>query len=207
MKIILMVEDEDDKHLVGQIARALKLPDITPAPTSLQGYDAQKLLRKLTIVLREEHERIVLVLDADHAPEGGPAKRWREVLDALRRAGLAIPTEASTENGLIHDLDDGRRVAVWLFPDCRSEGALEDFLLQTLIPEDDALVTRAADVVSALPERRFPARHARKAEVRTWLSWQKRPGVPPGRAIAENVLLVDEARLGTFASWLRSALR
>ena len=206
MKIIMMFEDEDDKHLVAQVARALNLADLESEPISLKGYDAKKLRKTLKIVLNADYDRVVVVLDADHAPEGGPAKRWKEVLDALRGDGIAIPAGASTEDGLIHDLDDGRRVAVWLFPDCHSEGALEDFLLQTIIPADDALVTRAIDVVSALPERRFPAKYARKAEVRTWLSWQKRPGLPPGRAIKEKVLVVDEARLGTFAKWLRNAL-
>ncbi len=206
MKIIAMFEDEDDKHLVGQIGRALKLPEIQKEPISLNGYDAKKLLKKLDIVLREDHDRLILVLDADHAPVGGPAKRWKEVLAALRSAGISIPDVVSTENGLIHDLTDGRRISVWLFPDCHSEGALEDFLLQTLVPEGDALLLHAIRAVSTLPEYRFLAKYAHKAEVRTWLAWQKRPGLPPGRAIVEKVLAVDEARLGTFASWLRNAL-
>jgi len=206
MKIIALFEDEDDKHLVGQIARELKLPNIQREPISLKGYDATKLRKRLEIVLREEHDRIVLVLDADHAPTGGPAIRWREVLTALRGAGLAMPDGLSTDDGLVHDLADGRRIAVWLFPDCRAEGALEDFLLATLVPEGDALIVHAGQAISALPERRFPEKYARKAEVRTWLAWQRRPGLPPGRAIAEKVLAVDEARLGAFARWLRRAL-
>lgn len=79
----------------------------------------------------------MIVLDADHEPTGGPAKRWKEVLTILRETGFAIPDEVSIENGLICDLDDKRRIAVWLFPDCKSSGALEEFMLQGLIPATD----------------------------------------------------------------------
>lgn len=206
MKIIAMFEDEDDKHLFGQIARDMNLPDVQKEPISLKGYDAKKLRKTLKIVVAQDYDRLVLVLDADHAPTGGPASRWKEVLSALRSAGLLIPEDVSTEDGMICDLTDGRRIAAWLFPDCRSDGAIEDFLLQKLVPESDVLLVHASSVLTALPEVRFPTKFADKAKVRTWLAWQKRPGMPPGRAVAEKVLVIDEIRLGTFASWLRKAL-
>ncbi len=206
MTIASLFEDEDDLHLFGQLARALGLPDLQQPPTSLKGYDPPKLRKRLATIAKTDWERIVLVLDADRAPEGGPALRWKEVLDALRTVKIDIPGNASTEDGLIHDLSDGRRVAVWLFPDCRSEGAMEDFVLQRLVPEKDTLLGHAETVVDALPDKRFPAKHVQKARMRSWLSWQERPGLPPGRAISERVLAVSEERLGTFAVWLRRAL-
>lgn len=202
---VALFEDEDDKHLVGVIARSLGL-GIEQEPTSLRGYDPKKLTKRLSIVAKEDFDRLVIVLDADREPDGGPARRWAEVLDALRAAKLDIPKGASTEDGLIHDLADGRRVAVWLFPDCRSEGAMEDFVIQRLIADGDALLSHAAAVVNALPDRRFAPKHAQKARMRSWLAWQKRPGLPPGRAVSEKVLDVSEARLGGFAAWLRRAL-
>lgn len=205
MKITSLFEDEDDLHLCGQIALRLGL-ELKQQPTPLKGYDPTKLRKQLAIVTKAEWDRLVLVLDADRAPDGGPTRRWKEVFDALRAVKLDIPGDASTEDGLIHDLADGRRIAVWLFPDCRSEGAMEDFMLQRLVPDGDALLGHAATVVGALPEKRFPLKYTQKARMRSWLAWQVRPGLPPGRAVSENVLTVSEARLGTFASWLRSAL-
>lgn len=206
MNIVSLFEDEDDLHLCGQIARRLGLPELKEEPIALKGYDPTKLRKKLAIIVKAEWDRLVLVLDADRAPDGGPARRWKEVLDALRAAKIDIPGDASTKDGLTHDLADGRRVAVWLFPDCRSEGAMEDFMLQRLVPDGDALLGHAETVVDALPEKRFPLKFTQKARMRSWLAWQVRPGLPPGRAVGENVLTVSEARLGTFAQWLRSAL-
>jgi hypothetical protein len=77
--------------------------------------------------------------------------------------------------------------------------------MQTLIPTEDRLMQDAQAVVHTLQERRFPSKYERKAEVRTWLAWQKRPGLPPGRAIAEKVLVPDETRLAPFLAWLRQA--
>ena len=79
-------------------------------------------------------------------------------------------------------------------------------MLQRLIADGDALLGHAATVVDALPEKRFPAKYTQKARMRSWLAWQKRPGVPPGQAVSENVLTVSEERLGAFAAWLRLAL-
>lgn len=206
MLIASLFEDEDDLHLCGQIARRLKLPDLKQRPTPLGGYDPTKLKAQLALFVKTDWDRIVLVLDADRAPDGGPARRWKEVLDALQAVKIDIPGDASRDDGLIHDLADGRRIAVWLFPDCRSEGAMEDFVLQRLVPAGDVLLGHAENVVDMLPEKRFPLKHTQKARMRSWLAWQARPGVPPGRAIREKVLTVSEQRLGTFANWLRDAL-
>lgn len=204
MNIIAIFEDEDDKHLVGQIARCFGI-EIKKEPITLKGNDGATLRKTIKQQSNTDHDRLVLLLDADHAPVGGPEKRWQEVLSALRETGFAIPQGVSTENGLTCDLDDQRRVAVWLFPDCKSSGALEEFMMQSLIPATDPLLQVAGNAVRDLGERRFPSKYDRKAEVRTWLAWQKRPGLPPGRAIAEKVLVPDEARLGLFLTWLRAA--
>ena len=162
MKIISMFEDEDDMHLVGQLALWWQIK-IETAPIALKGNDGKTLRKKITEQSKSDHDRLVIVLDADHEPTGGPAKRWKEVLTILRETGFAIPDEVSTENGLICDLDDKRRIAVWLFPDCNSPGALEEFMMQGLIPATDPLLQDARDVVRDLRERRFPSKYDRKA--------------------------------------------
>ncbi|MFS8068299.1 MAG: hypothetical protein ACMG6S_18235, partial [Byssovorax sp.] len=80
MKIACLFEDEDDMHLCGQLALRLELPKLELKPTPLKGYDPTKLGKHLAIVAKTDWERIVLVLDADRAPAGGPARRWTEVL-------------------------------------------------------------------------------------------------------------------------------
>lgn len=204
MNIIAIFEAEDDIHLVGHIGLRVGIKLEKP-PIPLKGNDGKRLRRTINEQSKADHDRLVLVLDADHEPEGGPAKRWKEVLAVLRETGFSVPEDISTDHGLVYDLEDKRRVAVWIFPDCKSPGAIEEFMMQVLIPTADPLLQDAQDVVRTLRERRFPPKYDRKAEVRTWLSWQKRPGLPPGQALAENVFVFDEQRLGPFIAWLRLA--
>ena len=114
MRITSLFEDEDDLHLFGQIALRLGLN--MDKPTPLKGYNPSRLRKRLDIVAKEDWDRLVLVLDADHAPDGGPARRWKEVLGALRAAKIDIPGDASTEDGLqlipaADDVTDSRQIA------------------------------------------------------------------------------------------------
>jgi hypothetical protein len=210
MALAIMFEDEDDFHLVTQVARRLGLRLPEPSMRNLKGYNATKLRAEVKSVLNTDYERLtlVLVLDADRAPEGGPIKRWGEVVKALRGAGIDIPQETSTADGLVLDVPPHLRVAVWLFPDCVSEGAMEDFVLQKLVPGADPLLGHAESVVDALPHRLFRDHHRSKAWMRSWLAWQEIPGLPPGRAVSVGTLDARpeaEHRVGTFAQWLRRA--
>ncbi len=84
MNIASLFEDEDDLQLFGQIALRLGLPRLKDKPASLQGYDPPKLRKRLADLVKTDWDRLVIVLDADRAPEGGPA-RW--VPDSGPRSG------------------------------------------------------------------------------------------------------------------------
>jgi hypothetical protein len=74
-------------------------------------------------------------------------------------------------------------------PDNQSCGMLEDFA-QMLLSTDDRLWERAKTAVAAIPQedRLFAEVHLAKAFMRTWLAWQKEPGMPVGRAIQKGKL-------------------
>ncbi len=205
-------EAEDDKHLVGQLARALRVGELPSEPHVLGGNDTEKI----DIQLRQEWRRIVFVLDADHPPNGGVKSTWRRLQSAFSLHNHALPDELPP-SGLVHSLHDGRSVAAWIFPDNVNDGAMEEFVTRYLLPDGDSLLAHARDVVAKLqanrdgqprrePAARFSERSSEKAVVRSWLAWQKRPGLPPGLAIRESALRVDRDRIGVFAAWLGRAL-
>ena len=155
----------------------------------------------------------MLVLDADGPPEGGAQKTYWRVQRAMAACRVVLPERLPPE-GLAHVCPDGRRVSVWIFPDNEREGAMEEFALSGLVPADDSLLAHAASQVGMLlanrashtePAARFEPSRAAKATLRTWLSWQKRPGVPPGSAVVEGAFEVDGHRVARFADWLRAA--
>jgi hypothetical protein len=87
-------------------------------------------------------------------------------------------------------------------PDNSLPGSLEDFATH-LIPPDDALWPRAMKAVEDIPvgERRFTA--PRKAEIHTYLAWQKDPGAPLGLAVTKKYFQTDTDLCKRFVAWLR----
>jgi len=212
MEALWVFEAEDDKHLVGQLARALNIGDLPGDVKVMGGNDTSTI----ALQLRQDWKRIVFVLDADRGPRGGAAHTWRRLRSAFDERGFPLP-EQLPPSGLVHPLTEGRSVAVWIFPDNVNDGAMEEFVTGSLVAHDDPLLREARDVVFRLegnrdarplrePAARFPVGSREKAVVRTWLAWQKRPGAPPGVAVKEKYLSVDPARLADFAAWLRRAV-
>jgi hypothetical protein len=94
-----------------------------------------------------------------------------------------------------------KRCGVWVMPDNARGGMLEDFLLD-LIPEGNVLLRHARQVITSLPATLFIPEHRAKAEVHTWLAWQREPGTPLGLALKRRYLDADHALAQQFHDWL-----
>ena len=96
----------------------------------------------------------------------------------------------------------GVRVGVWLMPDNRRIGALEDFL-QDLIDDSDVLLPHARESTAKAKARgaRFPEKDSVKALVHAWLAWQEEPGRPYGVAIKSRYLRDDSDAAERFVAW------
>jgi len=152
-------------------------------------------------------ERLGIVLDADAAddhPDPVP-HLWLRIRDTLWRAGYtAIPEMPLPDGTIIHE-PAKPVVGVWLMPDNRAPGMLEDFC-RFLISDRDALWTHALSAVQEIPEAdlRFPVRHAPKANLHTWLAWQEEPGKPIGQAITKKYLDAGAPQALKLIAWLRA---
>lgn len=214
--LAVLAEDADDLHLVTNVGKGANLPRPAnargePELIPLEGNDGKKLVSAIGRWRSSPHETLLVVLDAD----ADAAATYARVVAAFKAADIVIPAELP-EAGLVQDLADERRVAVWIFPDNRRPGVMEDFVREALIPEADGLLTHtdawvgtlltnAAATPQAEPFARFAPKHAAKARLRTWLAAQARPGLPPGRALAERALVLD-ARTTPFVRWLARAV-
>lgn len=95
------------------------------------------------------------------------------------------------------------RAGVWIMPNNRIPGILEDFLA-FLIPQPNALFDHVVTSVDAIPpaHRRFKSVAEPKAIIHTWLAWQKEPGMPPGRAITAGSFDVTVTEVDRLVGWL-----
>lgn len=196
---LLIVEGPDDFHTVlsllqhFQFAEKFRVED---------GDGIENLIKSLKTLLRAANqERLGIIADAD-ADVGA---RWQSFRGVLTDVGYTLVPEAPNPQGTII-VEEGRPiVGIWLMPENTLPGMLEDFLL-CLIPAGEPLRERARNCIESIPDadRKFPDHHRSKAEIYTWLAWQKAPGVPFGQAITNTTFQptgVPQAE--SLIDWLR----
>ena len=138
------------------------------------------------------------VLDANDDPE----QTWQSVRSRLEMVGVEAPYELPTY-GFVGESEEFRTgVGVWLMPDNRRTGTLEDFL-GDLVAGGDPLLPHAEKSTSKARElgARFPAKDVKKAVLHAWLAWQKKPGRPYGTAIQAHYFREDSEAAERFVAW------
>jgi hypothetical protein len=165
-------------------------------------------LQDLVAVQAKGRHRLGVLLDADLAAGAAWStlrRRLRGIADppAWLPPMLAQLPEMLPREGLVVE-NDGRALGVWIMPDNGARGALEDFLVE-LVPPGDIHWQPARDAVSGAVGRSvdFAPQHRSKAEIHTWLAWQREPGVPFGRAVRSAYFLHDADGAARFVAWFR----
>lgn len=200
-KHVVLVEGSDDYHVVRALCGRHELGRYEIKPQD----GVETLLKNLSVHLRgSDVSTLAIVVDADEDPR----KRSNAIQHQLQLTGYAdvsIALNAAptiicppSEESLLP------RVGVWIMPNNKDEGTLEHFLAQ-MMPPTDALYTHARQVLKELPQPpKFPSERRLKAQLHTWLAWQKEPGKPYGQAITNGSLNADAPLGNDFASWFRA---
>lgn len=142
-----------------------------------------------------------IVVDANHYPD----RRWQKVREPLRKLGYTMPRSPDAGGSILPPPNPTlSAVGLWMMPDNVSPGALEDFVC-ALLPDGDQLMPLAVEAVARVPpgQRLFPENAVGKAQLYTWLAWQKRPGRRPGSAIEMQFLNARAPAALAFCDWMR----
>ncbi len=201
-KRILLVEGTDDVHVLKHLCGNRNVPpldDIKPH----QGVD--QLLESFPVRLKasEDGDIVGMVIDADT----DLTARWQSLRGRLIEVGYENVPDNPASDGTTLDPPVGKllpRVGIWIMPDNKTVGVLEDFL-HFLVPNGSQLFAHVQSSVSAIPsgERRFSQLAEPKATIHTWLAWQEQPGRPLGTAITARYLDPDVAQVDVLVAWLR----
>ncbi len=195
---VLLVEGSDDLHVFECLMKHHKAPKCFEIRNK-EGID--QLLQTLPVERKaSDLEALGVVVDADSDIDA----RWQSVRNILIDDGYNVP-EAPDPEGTIVCQPNEPVVGVWLMPNNRLPGMLEDFVA-FLVPPDNALWRQAQDAVGKLPAtaERFPEAHRSKACVHTWLAWQREPGSPMGQAITKRYLDAEVDDVHCLLRWLDS---
>ena len=154
------------------------------------GGNKQKALKSLNATLKSEDvkDRLGIVIDADSETTEAAVDTWHSVANILRQNGYRNVPIRPNPNGTIVTQDDKPQVGVWIMPDNQREGYLEHFF-EELIHKDDEFWQLASKTTKGFlkeGKNRFKEIAKQKADVHTWLAWQKDPQSPMGFSLNQN---------------------
>ncbi|MYA11165.1 MAG: hypothetical protein F4087_04440 [Gemmatimonadetes bacterium] len=193
---VLLVEGRDDRYVVDHIRRrSPPLPDFEIVDKG--GIDP--LLASIGVELKAPGRQAVgIIVDANDDIEA----RWSAVKDRVSRAGIALgdrDPNGTVVRGAALEPD----VGLWIMPDNRSPGELEDFIAD-MIPKDDSVWPLSRAYIDGIPaeSRLFNPKKEKRAKVHAWLAARERPR-PMGLAIRAGDLEVGGDLCTQLATWLR----
>ena len=196
---VLLVEGEDDKHVVRHLHDKLVL-DLEFSYSVTGGKDT--LLNAIPVLLKQASRRAVGVLmDANDDIDG----RWQAVRDRLRDTTIALASRPQP-GGVFIPGDPNIHLkpsfGVWLMPDNQRSGELEDFVIE-LLPKGDPVWPLAERFINDIPQedRKFRPQKERRAKLHAWLATRREP-MKMGAAIGTGSLDASAPAARAFADWL-----
>jgi hypothetical protein len=211
---ILLVEGETDKSFFEEICKKLSLNTIVRVapPRDLGGTHNTKggVLNHLKILLPQLEDgqltNIAVVVDADYIEHGsGGQKTVEQVSKVLESFGFTLKNSTSNSEGLLFKHSDGLRdFGLWVMPNNNREGMLEDWIIESIKNDEKALFQQATTAVQQLSSPKFKPHLQAKAEVATWLAWQKTPGHGLYSVMKEGLLDENSVPYTQLGNWLKS---
>jgi hypothetical protein len=209
---ILLVEGEADRAFYEQMCKMLELnPSIKVAPPKILGgthNTKEGVFNHLPVLLSQladgQLAQLAIAVDADSEAHGGgysrTVSRVEEIIEPFGFTPLS-----NNGSGTVFQHNDGLAdFGVWTMPNNQDEGMLEDWIKHCVHPDEEGLFSHAATVVAALPQpRKFKPIHQSKAEVATWLAWQKAPGHGLYAAVEDQLLDTQCPSFLSLSNWLR----
>jgi hypothetical protein len=218
-KKVLIVEGKYDEEFYKAVCQAIGLgPRITVAPPQKIGgnfNNKEGVFNHLPMMLQQladgRIEQLALVVDADYDGEGGLGykRTVQRVQEIVASFGYTIDTRSKKALGghVFNNSDGLSDLGLWVMPNNQDDGMLEHWIKGCIIPNDSRLVEHSVAVVGALPDPKFKPIHFAKAEVSTWLAWQRIPGRGPEHAVAENLFDTTSIQYDLISKWLKHIYR
>ena len=202
----LLVEGDTDKRVIPFLMEANGVEWGTDRPiVYIEPYDGIDQMLKPGAIEGELSatglKALGIVVDAN----GDARRRWAQVRHLCLAQLPSLPSDLPAE-GLRVTHASGTRFGVWIMPDNRSKGMLEDLLVQLVPTESESLFALAGRCVDEAADHDAPFKPMQqtKAKVHTWLAWQDEPGRSLHQAVDHRVLDPTKAESKPFVRWFRS---
>lgn len=143
----------------------------------------------LTLLYRRANTSFLYIVDADTASKN--AKGYHATLAEFQRQfgekGYQLDSSTQQQDSLIvFNNPDLLPIALWIMPNNASDGMFEDWIADCIA--QDPMFAQAKSAVSTIQNPIFTAVQKPKADVYTWLAWQKRPALSLVYALQKNLI-------------------
>ncbi len=195
----LLVEGKDDFHVISSLCDKFS---INQNFTILDCNGIDKLFETLPVRFKESGLKTIgIIVDAD----SDILSRWNHLKELIRSFGFVVEDEIPCE-GLKTTNKKNQSLGVWIMPDNKTSGMLEDFI-RYLIPDEDELaneVNNTLDNIESLKLNKYKPIYRSKAFIHNWLSFQETPGSPLGAAITRSYLSTNSDKCMNLMNWLKN---
>jgi hypothetical protein len=188
MNSVIVVEGRGDQSFIEGFLAEIGKSAVKPFPPKelklgVWGNGIDNLLKVIPLLINKIRAQDInqagILVDADFAGEnGGFSLRRQQITEALAKEGYAIPLPEDNSAGeLFFHPNELAPIGLFIMPNHKDDGMLED-ILKNMVNKNPYIqvLQHAKNVVQALNPKLFnDPLHISKAEIGTFLAWQKRP--------------------------------
>ena len=191
---LLLVEGEDDKHVIEHLRR--RLCPMLEFDTRSTGGVTNLFCQVNPEIKVSGRIALGIVVDADDNLNWC----WAQIVGSLSKDNITPPANPKPGGTIIPCTP---RIGIWLMPNNDSSGELEDFV-KTMIPMGDPVWGLSKKYIDGIPceHQKFSGRKALKAKLYAWLATRSVPG-RMGAAIGAEDLCADGELSSKFGDWLQ----
>ena len=212
---ILLVEGDSDKSFFSKICKKLDLNTTVQvaSPKDVGGNRNSKegVFNRLDFLLKELRQgrktHIAIIVDADYKTQHGLGceKTIDRVAKIAEQFGFTLKTDTSHHHGLYFEHADGLAdFGLWVMPNNKQEGMLEDWIKSCIKVDEKPLFQHAQNTISGLSNPKFKPHLTSKAEIATWLAWQKTPAHGLYTTINDDLLDENNILFTNLCQWLKN---
>jgi len=195
----LLVEGNDDQHVIWSLCERFSIAENFDV---VECGGVNRLLEQIPVRFKQSGIKTIgVIIDADVDMNS----RWKSLSELLAKEHYTVPAQLPG-NGLVLNPASMVKVGIWVMPDNKVNGMIEDFI-RFLVPNNDSLLmvaTETLDKIESKELNKYSLSHKSKALIHTWLSWQEDPGTPMGLAITKKYLTTEKEICSALIQWIKT---
>jgi len=207
----LIVEGDADRSFYETCLSINNITDVWVGPPTDfggGGYGKGNAISLLEQSIDEMNDgtisRLGIIVDSDYQSNCGLGyTKTLEKINLILNSKGYVLHHGLHGGGLFYKSSTGLPlVGVWLMPNCKNDGYLEDFIKSAISSHEQGLLQHVSGIISKLSAPKFSSFHTVKAEICAWLAFQKIPGQKYASTLRQGLVDFNNPQIQAFNTWI-----